>query len=55
MPESEITPNRQTLKAKKGGNKHTQLEIENPSTVVMTDNQKAISNVKEKGSNTRKN
>jgi hypothetical protein len=39
---------RTTLTLKKGGNTKTQFEIENPSTVATTDNQKVKSNVKEK-------
>jgi len=41
---------RQTLELKKGNSTKTQFEIENPSTVVMTDNHKATQNVKEKRS-----
>lgn len=47
--------NQQSFVVRKGGNKKTQLELENPSTVAMTDTKKVDSNVKEKRSNTVKN
>jgi len=45
---------RQTFEVRKGGNKNSQFEIENPPTVATTDNPKVSTHVKEKRSHTGK-